>query len=65
MAALVGVGRMRPRRTYTLKVPDRNGQMVPFPIQADSIPDLQRQARILFSHVWDRIEWPKDQNQTP
>ena len=49
------------RRTstaYTLRVPTPTGTMAPFPITADSVQDLHRQARILFLHVWDRIEWP-------
>jgi hypothetical protein len=51
--------------TYTVRVPDRNGRMVPFQIQADSVPDLHRRARVLFLHVWNRIEWPDDTAPQP
>lgn len=43
---------------YTLKVPTPSGRLVPFPIEASDARDLRRQARVLFSHVWDRIVWP-------
>lgn len=43
---------------YTLQVPTPSGKLVPFSIEARDPRDLRRQARILFSHVWDRIHWP-------
>ena len=43
---------------YVLKVPTPSGRLVPFPIDASDARDLRRQARVLFSHVWDRIVWP-------
>ena len=68
MAALVGVEPssqtlahsmiMKPRHRYIIRVPRATGGMAPFEIQADTVQDLHRQARVLFSHVWDRIGWP-------
>ena len=43
---------------YVLQVPTPTGRLVPFPIEARDPRDLRRQARILFSHVWDRIICP-------
>jgi hypothetical protein len=43
---------------YILQVPTPSGKLAPFPIDALDPRDLRRQARILFSHVWDRIIWP-------
>ena len=48
---------MRQRR-FIIRVPRATGGMAPFEIHADSVQDLHRQARILFTHVWDRIVWP-------
>ena len=49
---------MRPRNSYIIRVPHVTGGLAPFKIEADTIQDLHRQARVLFSHVWDRIVWP-------
>lgn len=43
---------------YILKVPTPSDKLVPFLIDARDARDLRRQARVLFSHVWDRIVWP-------
>jgi len=43
---------------YILKVPTPSGKLAPFSIDAVDLRDFRRQARILFSHVWDRIVWP-------
>jgi len=43
---------------YVLQVPTPTGGLVPFPIEARDPRDFRRQARVLFSHVWDRIIWP-------
>jgi len=43
---------------YILQVPTPSGKLAPFPIDAVDLRDFRRQARILFSHVWDRIIWP-------
>ena len=48
---------MRQHR-FIIRVPRAAGGMAPFEIQADTVQDLHRQARILFTHVWDRIVWP-------
>lgn len=51
---------MRPRHRYVIRVPRATGGLAPFQIEADTVQDLHRQARVLFSHVWDRIVWPDD-----
>lgn len=65
LAPLVGVAvhpsitmTMRPLNRYIIRVPRATGGLAPFQIEADTVQDLHRQARILFSHVWDRIGWP-------
>lgn len=65
MAALVGLEPSNQIPTHTMRqhrfiirVPRAAGGMAPFEIQADTVQDLHRQARILFTHVWDRIVWP-------
>ena len=56
---------MQPRHRYIIRVPRATGGMAPFEIQADTVQDLHRQARVLFSHVWDRIVWPDDTAPQP
>ena len=61
MAPLVGLAANLTQRLtmrYIIHVPTPSGAMAPFPIDADSRQDLHRQARILFTHVWNRIAWP-------
>jgi len=62
---VVGVGvhhyiamTMQPRNRYIIRVPRATGGLAPLEIDADTVQDLHRQARVLFSHVWDRIVWP-------